>query len=769
MTKGNRQSAKRPATEVTAGPAASSRQAELPSEYHGLSLDEIAALLLQLDASNRDELGYVREALLDFLSRNGCSEDVKEPIWTATSELLAIVDGSSPDPTVSLDTAGKWIEKAMYAAEDSTGPASSATESGFREIRSEIPASQASADGPVLLRLGESQAPSPAGRLNPVVLPPDHDADLVGEFITESREYIEGTEASLLSLETDPDNAEAINTVFRGFHTIKGTSAFLGLSIISEMAHRAESLLSRMREREIRCVGGYADLALRSADMLNKLLNCVSDALGGTTVEIPADYTELMRILANPEAVGIGEEHGAIPSTLLRVGDILVASGKASREDIEQIAASKGEQPIGVALLKAKTATLPEVAEALRTQQRAAAVEKSIESSVRVRTDRLDRLIDMIGELVIAQSMISQDETVVDSGHHDLLRKVTHTGKIVRELHDLSMSMRMVPLKATFQKMARLVRDLAHKSGKLVRFETEGEDTEIDRNMVDVIADPLVHMVRNAVDHGIELPDAREMAGKPRMGVIRLSACHSGGNVGVELQDDGKGLDAEEILQKAIAKGLVEADRNLSESEVFNLIFAPGFSTAERVTEVSGRGVGMDVVRRNVEALRGHVEIESEPGSGCTFTMRLPLTLAITDGMLVKVGPERYIIPTVNIHLSFRPDRQSLFTVSGRGQMVMLRGELMPVFCLYRLFAVEGAVEDPLRGLVVVVGDGERRCGMLVDELLGQHQVVAKSLGEGIGKVQGVSGGAILGDGRVGLILDPSEIVALARQYSGGR
>jgi two-component system chemotaxis sensor kinase CheA len=360
--------------------------------------------------------------------------------------------------------------------------------------------------------------------------------------------------------------------------------------------------------------------------------------------------------------------------------------------------------------------------------------------------------------------MVTQDSTVHQVGNHELLKKVTHAGKIVRELQDLTMSIRMVPLKNAFQKMARLARDLARKNKRQVNFIPEGEDTEIDRNMVDVISDPLVHMVRNAIDHGIEPPEVRAANGKSAAGMLRLAAYHSGGDVVVEMEDDGKGLDRGKILEKAAAKGLIDADKSLSDSEVFDLIFAPGFSTADKITDISGRGVGMDVVKRSVEALRGRIEIASESGKGSKFIVRLPLTLAITDGMLVQVGTERYIIPTVDIKLSFRPDQQSLSTVAGRGEMVMLRGDLMPLFRLHRLFDIAGAVEDPIKGLLVVVGDGTRRCALLVDELLGQQQVVAKTLGDGLGRIQGVSGGAILGDGRVGLILDPSEIVALARQ-----
>lgn len=417
--------------------------------------------------------------------------------------------------------------------------------------------------------------------------------------------------------------------------------------------------------------------------------------------------------------------------------------------------------------MKSGVASLQDVAQALRTQQRMAAADSSHDTSLRVRTERLDRLINMVGELVIAQSMVAQDTTIHQIGNHELLKKVTHAGKIVRELQDLTMSMRMVPLKSAFQKMARLARDLAHKNQRQVNFIAEGEETEIDRNMVDIISDPLVHMVRNAIDHGIEPPEVREANGKLAAGMLRLAAYHSGGDVVVELQDDGKGLDRAKIFEKAVDKGLIDADKILSDSEVYDLIFIPGFSTADKITDISGRGVGMDVVKRSIEALRGRVEIASEAGRGTKFIVRLPLTLAITDGMLVQVGSERYIIPTVNIKLSFRPDAQSLSTVAGRAEMVMLRGELMPLFRLHRLFEIANAVEDPIRGLLVVVGDGNRRCALLVDELLSQQQVVAKTLGAGLGRIQGVSGGAILGDGRVGLILDPSEIVALARQGSG--
>jgi len=345
-----------------------------------------------------------------------------------------------------------------------------------------------------------------------------------------------------------------------------------------------------------------------------------------------------------------------------------------------------------------------------------------------------------------------------------LARKVAHAGKIVRELQELAIGLRTVPLRPTVQKLSRLVRDVAARLGKEVDFVTEGEDTEVDRAVADGLGDPLVHMLRNALDHGLEPPDARAAAGKPRRGRVRLAARHAGGAVVVELSDDGRGLDRERIARKAVERGLIESDRGMSDAEVHALIFAPGFSTAEVVTDLSGRGVGMDVVRRELERVRGRVDIASAAGQGTTFTVRLPLTLAVADGMLVRVGDERYVVPTASVHMSFRPAPGALHTVAGRGEVVTLRGDVLPVVRLHTLFGVGGAEQDPARAILMLVGDGARRAALLVDELLGQQQVVVKALGDGIGRVPGLAGGAILGDGRVGLILDVPEVVALAER-----
>ncbi|GAB4243012.1 MAG: chemotaxis protein CheA [Acidobacteriota bacterium] len=717
-------------------------------------VNEILARLVQLDPKDGSEIEAVREMLLQ------CARDeaVDDRIRTLCAEAILKLDDllyvDDADPGEVIESVAELLEQAIGL--DLEGETGQGTASGEALIQPAPPGERATSVGAGGTDAGPEEnveAFSAVPFMNH--LPENAEIDLLQDFVTESFELIDAAEASLLALEADPDDAESVNTVFRAFHTIKGTAGFLGLTSIKELAHRAESLLSRIREGEIRYSGGYADLALRSVDMIKALVEGVEGALSGHPLEKPGGFDELYRLLEAPEKFGISEAAGPSRPTAAR------PAGDGRDDRSEELRGSPGSAGGGD---RTETERPKE-----KVESAGASVQRpsSGELSVRVRTDRLDRLIDMVGELVIAHSMVAQDETVQSGKYQDLARKASQVGKIVRELQDLSMALRMVPLKPTFQKMNRLVRDLAVKAGKKVTLVTHGEDTEIDRNMVDVLRDPLVHMVRNAVDHGIEPPEERAQKGKPEEGTLLLQAYNSGGNVVVELRDDGRGLNREKIVEKAIQRGLIESAAGMSDSEVYNLIFMPGFSTADRVSEVSGRGVGMDVVKRNIEALRGRIEVESEWGKGCSFKLILPLTMAITDGMLVQVGEERYIIPTVSIVKTFRPEADQLSTVAGKGEMVLLRGELLPLYRLHRFFSIGGAVTDPCAGLLVIIASGQTKYALLVDELVGQQQVVAKSLGKAVGKVTGISGAAILGDGRVGLILDTVELASLAR-FDGG-
>lgn len=382
------------------------------------------------------------------------------------------------------------------------------------------------------------------------------------------------------------------------------------------------------------------------------------------------------------------------------------------------------------------------------------------ETSVRIDERRLDALLDTIGELVISETMVSAAVRSGDVGGID--GRLERLDKITRELQHMATSLRMVPMRATFRRMSRLVRDLSHKAGKPVELVLIGEDIELDKTVVDRIQDPLVHALRNAVDHGIESAAERRAAGKPSTARIELRAYHSGGSIHIDVSDDGRGISRDSVRSRAVKAGLIAPEADPSDAELLGLIFTPGFSTAETVTDVSGRGVGMDVVKRTVEELRGHIDISSDPGVGTTLSLRLPVTLAIIDGMACRVGDERFIVPVLSIERSVRPRPDEVHTVHGRGLMLATDDGLVPVVALHHLLGVEGAETDPTRAVVVIVDEGGSRAGLLVCELLGQQQTVIKPLGEGLANQPGLAGGAIMSDGRVGLILDAAGLVRLA-------
>ena len=563
----------------------------------------------------------------------------------------------------------------------------------------------------------------------------EEDVELVLDFITESNEHIESAEAGLLDLETKPNDNEVLNLIFRSFHTIKGMAGFLNLTDIGSLAHSAENLLDLARKGELVLVGENMDAIFESVDLLKKMIAGLKESVEAGKAVPRQDH--LPQLLAKLKSLAEGQTLAATLDT---------PQGKKSDEKLDEILTVKDEP-------KPKY-TAP--------QENVKAKTHISDEKIKVSTTRLDNLINMAGELVIAQLMVSEESAKLAS-EHELGCKVGHLGKIVRDLQELSMSMRMVPIAGVFQKMARVVRDLSHKADKKINFVTRGEGTELDRSIVDKISDPLIHMVRNSVDHGVESPQDRIAAGKDPIGQVELRAFHQAGDIVIEIEDDGKGLDKERILKKAIDNGIVEAGQKLSDAEIFKLIFHAGLSTAQKVTSVSGRGVGMDVVRKNIESLRGKIDISSINGKGTTFTIRLPLTLAIIDGQIVKIGDDRYIVPINSIIRTLRPQAEQLSSIQGRGEMAMVQDQLIPLVRLYKLFGAVPSTEDPMESLLVIVEEDGRKCCLLVDELLGQQQVVIKNLGERLGQVEGVSGGAIMGDGKVSLILDIPGIMKLAQ------
>ena len=590
------------------------------------------------------------------------------------------------------------------------------------------------------------------------------DVGLLQDFIAEAVEHLDASEAHLLTIEADPHASEALNAVFRAFHTIKGLAGFAELDHIQELAHRAENLLDMARKGEIELRGLPADLVFESVDMMKRLIEGVVVALAGSGY--PQQVPQLPNLLARLQAAtsGVGPAADSPAPAVGKSGFVPLAN-LPRRQPPDRAGATRGEDSPAVAPPQESFDIEAEAAGAERDARGGgkSATGVKVKEAMRVDAERLDRLIETIGEMVIAESMVSQSPEIRANMSVKLARDLDHLDKISRELQEIGMSLRMVPVRPVFQKMARLVRDLAKKTNRKVEFVMAGEDTELDKNVVDKIGDPLVHMVRNAVDHGLEPTAAeRRAAGKPEAGRIELRAFHKGGNICIEIQDDGRGLPREKILAKAIARGLIREGDALSDRDIHNLIFEPGFSTAEKVTDISGRGVGMDVVRRNIEELRGTCEIHSEPGKGSTFSIKLPLTLAIIEGMVISCGPEHYIVPTLSVVRLVRPAAGDISLVFDRGEMLAFEDEHLPLYRLGRLFNVAAAKIDPTAAVVVVVEEEGRKIGLLADDLLGQQSIVIKSLGEAMQNTEGVAGGAIMSNGNVALILDVAGLIRAA-------
>lgn len=570
------------------------------------------------------------------------------------------------------------------------------------------------------------------------------DPDLVADFISESREHLEATDSHLLTLEQQPGDQEALNAIFRAFHTIKGVAGFLDLMQIRDLAHEAETLLDKARKGQMSLTPVVLDVVFEAGDTMKRLVKQVELALsnGGLLSRdslVPA-------VIAKVQAAAEGRISEAAPA-----GSTSAAPAPAS-------APAAPARPAREAATEQATEEHDDTAMGL--SQASGRQSGSVRETVRVDAERLDKLVDAIGEMVIAEAMVGQNMGLQAETDENLPRLLNHLDKITRELQELAMSLRMVPVRSAFQRMARLARDVAKKLHKPIEFVTEGEETELDKNVVDAIVDPLVHMIRNAVDHGIETNvEDRRAAGKPDAGRIILRAYHKGGGIYIEIEDDGRGLNREAILHKARERKLIRENETPADSDLFNLIFEPGFSTAKVVTDMSGRGVGMDVVKRNIQALRGRIDIRSQEGRGTIFSIRLPLTLAIIEGMVVRVGRERFIFPTLSIVRMIRPEERSCHTVMQRNELLQVNGQLVPLHRLDRLFNMNGQTQDSSRSAVVVVEDNGKQYAFTVDELLGQQQIVIKPLGPMLKGVKGLSGGAVMPDGRVGLILDVSGLI----------
>lgn len=583
------------------------------------------------------------------------------------------------------------------------------------------------------------------------------DESLLRDFIIESLEYINEIEVNTLNLEQEPENKDHINAIFRPFHSVKGVAAFLNLEQIRDVAHDLETLLDKARNDEISVTSHVIDVVLDGADALKAMIIRLKDDMEGKTPKpLEIDIPALRKRIKAAE-----QETPNTEKTTGKLGEILIEDGAITQESVERslkAAQADPQKKIGETLIAEGKVTPKQVSHALRKQSKQAVDT----ATIRVDVKKLDDLIDMVGELVITQSMIRQNQIIQSNTDGKLAKDVTQLSSITSKLQRTSTSLRMVPIKQSFQRMSRLVRDLSREVGKSISVVLEGEDTDMDKNMVDEIYNPLVHMVRNAVDHGIESGEERIKSGKPEKGLIQLKAYHRGGSIVIEISDDGKGLDKDKILKKAIENGVINSSQGLSDQEIYKLIFHPGLSTAKKVTDVSGRGVGMDVVKQAVEKLRGKIEINSVYGKGSSIRTFFPLTMAIIDGITVRVGKEKYIIPTGAIRQLLRPLQESYNNVVGKGEMINVMGDLMPLVRLYKFFGIECEHENPWEAIVALVESEDRSKCIMVDEIIGEEEVVIKSLGESLKDIKGISSGAILGDGNVGLILDPESLFELS-------
>lgn len=466
--------------------------------------------------------------------------------------------------------------------------------------------------------------------------------------------------------------------------------------------------------------------------------------------------------IAHPEPESEAGDRGSNGGKPL--GEILIESGVVSQSQLEHALAQ--QKRVGEILVEQKVATSEQISEALRKQgESSVPAKKADTTSIRVDTVKIDRLINLVGELVITQSMLSDLGSRFEMSQLPvLLERMAQLERNTREIQERVMGIRMVPIGNTFSRFPRLVRDLSGKSGKKIQLILSGEETELDKTVIESIGDPLTHLVRNSADHGLEPPEERIAAGKSEQGVIRLNAFHEGGNICITVEDDGRGLNRDKIWAKALKQGLVSESDKLSDDQIWPLIFRPGFSTAEKVTDVSGRGVGMDVVKRNIEGLGGTVSIKTVFGKGTTFTLKLPLTLAIIEGMTVRVGQDTYIVPLLSILESIQPKREMIKTIVSRGELVNVRGTYVPMMRLYEVFQLQPEMTDPTKAILLILETEGERVAVMVDEILGQQQVVIKSMEQNFRKIEGVAGATILGDGTVGFILDVRGLLDMARR-----
>jgi two-component system, chemotaxis family, sensor kinase CheA len=681
-------------------------------------------------------LTHEAEALLEVF--------LKEKIAT-TAESLDVI-------YATIDTLRSLIKavEATYSDESGTQAASAQTSRISECIAS--------------LRSGVAASGAKAETENLIVLTELVSRDMVERFIAECSDLVEGAERTALGLEKSSDKAEAVNGIFRAIHTIKGNSGFFGYAYLEGLCMGFEAILDGARKGSVPLNEGFVSSIIARVDALRSAmgtLHIVDAAEAGREGAGDAVPVERAPAIADqsPTALTMGYQP---------LGEILVDMGAVEEEAVLG-ALDMQERPLGEILVAEGHLKTDDLKKALEVQKAQAGfserapVEEIQRKEIRVDTNKLDKLFDLVGELITAEAIVLNSSDLAGLKLDNFSKSFAGLNKISREIQETTMMIRMIPLESLFQKMTRLVRDLSRKSGKPVDFRVTGQETEMDKNVIEQISDPLVHIIRNAIDHGLESPERRAAAGKEPTGSLHLDARYEGSEIWISVKDDGAGLSRELILAKAVEKGMVKADAaaTMADKDVWALIFEPGFSTAAAVTEVSGRGVGMDVVKKNLERIRGKADIRTALGGGTEFILKIPLTMAIIEGITVRAGDNFYSIPLGDI-LEFFKVSPSQLTVAERGEVtVALRGSIMPLVKLGEVFKIMGAALDPEKGTIIVVHSGGHKACLLIDEVVGNQQIVVKSLSEFLGRVEGISGCSILGDGTVSFIIDTGKLLSL--------
>ncbi|MBI4404497.1 MAG: chemotaxis protein CheA [Deltaproteobacteria bacterium] len=602
----------------------------------------------------------------------------------------------------------------------------------------------------------------------------DFEKELRAGFLDEAAGLLADAEQCFLNLETAKEDPQILEKIFRLAHNLKGSARAVGFNQMAEFTHELESLILKIKKREMEITDAAINLLLRCNDHLGATIQALKKDMDAQ-VDSSSLLSDIAHILS-PSA--LPQQQPTATSTLTEqptTAPALAEQPTTASTLAEQptTAPTLAEQPTAAVSTLPQQPTVaapaqpqpspgptpvdldrPKSASTAPTPQKAANQEPE---SIRISTDRIEEIVNKVGELVLLVGALRQQKDSI--GDVNVHKTVDQLVQVTKGVQDLSLGLRMVPLRQTFQKMNRIVRDVSKAVNKDVRLVISGEDTELDKTVVERIADPLVHLVRNAVDHGLESPEERAQAGKPSQGTVQLSAYHRSGYVIIEVAEDGRGMDSQKLIAKAKEKGLLRADQSLSHEDAYQLIFAPGFSTKAEVSNISGRGVGMDVVKHNVAELKGDIEIDTALGKGTCFRIWMPLTLSIIDGMVIRSEAERYVIPMAHVAESLQPKDHDVHFITGLGEVLNLRGEQLPLYRLGPVLGRKNAVRPTSQSLAIVVRTARKPFSVLVDDIVGQQQVVIKRLGREVQNIRGLTGGAVMTDGQVALILDFPELV----------